>query len=847
MPYVPLEWLAEHVEVPAGTSAADLAAALVKVGLEPEQIVPAKVTGDLVVGRVLTLSRKVQKNGKTIGYARVDVGSFNDAPGEGAEPSELPSRGIICGAPNLEEGQHVLVALPGTVLPGDFQIAARKTYGHISDGMICSEVELGLGDDHDGIIVLDEYLAGEIPPVGTNMLSALGLSTELLEINITPDRGYCFSMRGVAREYGHSTGGEFTDPVSLLSPPTGSADGGFGVEVRDDAPLHGNVGCTRFVARRVRGVDPNAPSPQWMQKRLAEAGMRSISLGVDVTNYVMLDLGQPLHGYDLGKMREPIVVRRARPGERLTTLDDVDRALDPQDLLITDDGGERVLGLAGVMGGASTEIDENTTDVLIEAAHFDPSSVARTARRHKLPSEAAKRFERGVDTNLQHYAAQYAADLLVEYGGGEIEDVYTDLNETAAPAPVTLAADFPSRHVGVEYSPADVTEVLTAIGCTVEGVDPFVVTPPTWRPDLTEDVDLVEEVARLKGYDAIPSVLPVAASDGGLTPDQQRRRAVARAYAEHGLIEVLSYPFVGDTYSRIGVPEDDPRRNMVRLANPLADDAPYMRSTLLSTLIEVARRNVGRGNALALVEFGQVTQKAGEIPVSPLPALAVKPSDGDLAAIRSTVPSQPLHVAGIAAGPLTAGGALGTPRAVDWADAIEFAQLAGRTVGVEIAVRGAEYAPWHPGRCAELLVDSAVMGHAGELHPAVLEELDLPARTVAFELDLDALFAAAPEGANQVRAIPTFPPAKEDLALVMDVSVPAARALAVVREAAGSLAEEVRLFDDYRSEQLGEDKKSLAFALKLRAPDRTLSAEETAAVREAVIAAAASELGAHLR
>ena len=261
MPYVPFEWLAEHVEVPSGTTAKDLAASLVKVGLEPEQIVPAKVTGDLVVGRVLTKVTETHSNGKSVNYCRVDVGAFNDAPGSGKETSDLPSRGIICGAHNFDAGQHVVVALPGTVLPGPFAIGARKTYGHISDGMICSELELGLGDDHDGIIVLEEYLEGEIPAPGTILLEMLGLGSELLEINITPDRGYCFSMRGVAREYAHSTGGVFTDPVSLLSPPPGGAAGGFGVEVRDDVPLHGNAGCDRFVARRVRGVDPQAPSP----------------------------------------------------------------------------------------------------------------------------------------------------------------------------------------------------------------------------------------------------------------------------------------------------------------------------------------------------------------------------------------------------------------------------------------------------------------------------------------------------------------------------------------------------------------------------------------------------------
>ncbi len=850
MPYVPLEWLAEHVELPGETTATTLAADLVKVGLEPEQIVPAAVTGHLVVGRVLR-QEHLDHKGKTISYSRVDVGEeHNDEPGTGAEPSDLPSRGIICGAPNLAEGQHVLVALPGTTLPGDFQIGARKTYGHISDGMICSERELGLGDDHAGILVLEEFLGeGNIPPVGTNMLGPLGLGTDLLEINITPDRGYCFSMRGVAREYSHSTGATYTDPVSRITPPPADpASPGFPVSLEDPQPLHGNPGATRFVLRTVRGVDPGAPSPDWMKRRLTEAGMRPISLAVDITNYVMLDLGQPLHAYDLGLMKAPMVVRRARPGERLTTLDDQDRRLDPEDLLITDDGGERVLGLAGVMGGASTEINPATTDVLVEAFHFDPSTIARTARRHKLPSEAAKRFERGVDPQLAPYAAQRVVDLLVEYGGGTADPAVTDVDMTTPPAPIVMDGLLPARHVGVDYSIEQVTELLEQIGCTVtRSGNELTVTPPSWRPDLTMGVDLVEEVARLAGYDSIPSVVPPAPAGRGLTPTQRRRRAVLRALAEHGLHEVLSYPFVGDIHTTLGVPADDPRRTMVRLANPIADDQPFLRSTILASLVETARRNVGRGNPLAVMEAGMVTRATSAPGASPLPPVALRPDDDVLAAIRDAVPSQPWHLAAIAAGPLAPGGALGSVRAVDWADAIELAQLVGRTVGIELEPQAATYAPWHPGRCAALRIGEQVVGHAGELHPKVLEELDLPERTIAFELDLDAVFAAVPEDQHQVEPVSTFPAAKEDIALVMDASIPAASALAVVRRAAGPLAEEVRLFDEYRSGALGEELKSLAFALRLRAPDRTLAAEEIAAVRADVIAAAEEELGARLR
>ncbi|MGN0110071.1 MAG: phenylalanine--tRNA ligase subunit beta, partial [Cellulosimicrobium funkei] len=479
MPYVAIDWLGDHVELPAGLTAERLAADLVRVGLEEEAIHGAAVTGPLVVGRVLEMTPEPQKNGKTINWCLVDVGpEHNAAEIKGVEPADVPAggaRGIVCGAHNFAPGDLVVVALPGSVLPGPFPIASRKTYGHVSDGMICSQRELGLGEDHDGIIVLPRlgYAAEDLTP-GQDAVALLGLGDEVLEINVTPDRGYAFSYRGVAREFSHSTGARFTDPGlpgSLPTPPPAATPDGFPVEVDDAAPVHGVVGCDRFVTRVVRGLDPAAQTPAWMQRRLTASGMRPISLAVDVTNYVMLDLGQPLHAYDLEKVAAPVVVRRAAPGERLTTLDDVDRALDPEDLLITDspDGarGARVLGLAGVMGGASSEVGPETTAVLVEAAHFDPVTVARTSRRHKLSSEAAKRFERGVDPLLPAVAAQRVVDLLVELGGGTADPAVSGLDRVTAPAPIHLPVGEAERLVGVPYTLEQVVGTLGAIGCAV--------------------------------------------------------------------------------------------------------------------------------------------------------------------------------------------------------------------------------------------------------------------------------------------------------------------------------------------------------------------------------------------
>ena len=870
MPYVPLEWLRQYVQVRPGTDAAALAADLVKVGLEEEQIVPARVTGPLVVGKVLTQEPKEQSNGKVINYCRVDVGEqYNDAPGTGKEPSELPSRGIICGAHNFKPGDSVVVSLPGAVLPGDFKIAARKTYGHISDGMICSAAELGFPDDgKHGIIVLDErYPEGEVPAPGTDALPLLGLDDEVVEINVTPDRGYCFSMRGVAREYSHSTGGAYQDPADTTNAdfyPQGlQAPGNDGprVEVNDEAPINGVPGCDRYVARLVEGVNPNAPTPDWMSRRLQASGMRSISLAVDVTNYVMLELGQPLHAFDADKLTLPLVVRRAQVGEKLTTLDDVERVLDPQDLVIADgEGGSRVLAIAGVMGGATSEVTETTTNVLIEAAHFHPVSVARSARRHKLPTESSKRFERGVDYQLAPVAAQRAADLLVRYGGGSYGPI-TEIDRTQAPAPIEFALDAASRLTGVDYPREQVVGLLREIGCQVndDGGATVQVSAPSWRPDLTGSAELVEEIARLDGYDNIPVQLPVAPAGTGLTFAQRARRDIVRTVAEQGLTQVLSYPFVGDIYDRLELPADDERRQAVRIANPLADDAPLLRTSVLDSLIDVAVRNVSRGiGDVALYEVGNVTTSAGVVP-APIPGVAQRPSQAEIEALAAGTPRQRLHLGAILCGQHGYSGVLQHVRNWDWADAVELVRDIASLLGVKLHVANAERAPWHPGRCAEIRIVvptknptrpqiGEVIGYAGELHPRIVKKLGLPERACAVELDLDALIErSSSQPVVKAQPVSTYPAAKEDFAFVVDEATPSQEVAAAIIIAGGKLLDDVRLFDVYRGPQLGPGRKSLAFSVRLRASDHTLSASETEAARARIIKQVGKYTGAKLR
>jgi len=841
---VPIAWLGDHVALPDGLTAEQLAADLVRVGLEEEAIhSTGDVSGPLVVGHVLSRTPEPQKNGKTINWCSVDVGE--------GEP-----RGIVCGAHNFEAGDHVVVALPGAVLPGGFEIAARRTYGHVSDGMICSARELGIGEDHAGIIVLSRLgLSDEDTPAGADAKPLLGIGEQVLEVNVTPDRGYCFALRGIAREYALSTGAAFTDRGARTPADLAPVSGGFGVELADEAPIDGVAGCDRFVAVTVRGTRATASSPAWLQRRLAQAGMRPINLAVDVTNYVMLDLGQPTHAYDAAGLTAPIVVRRARPGERLETLDGVDRVLHPEDLLITDspDGpGSRIVGLAGVMGGEESGVGDATTDVVIEAAHFDAVSIARTARRHRISSEASKRFERGVDPQLPRVAARTVAELIVRYGGGAVDEAATDVDRTAEPSVIALDPALPARLVGVPYSPDEVRATVESLGCTVG--DDFVVTVPSWRPDLRVGVDLVEEVARLRGYDAIPSAVPPAPAGRGLTRSQRVRRVVADRLVADGLVQVLSYPFVGaDQWDAMGLAADDPRRVAVRVANPISEAQPFLRTDVLSTLLDTARRNVARGQGdLAVFEAGLVVLGA-DAPGAPALPGGVLPSDDQLTALAAAIPEQPRHLAALLAGARDRGGWWGAGRPADHTDALALVGAVAELVGVAVRCVADARAPFHPGRCARVeTVGGVVVGHAGELHPAVVAAHDLPPRTVAFELDLDAMLAAA--DAEPVQAIPvsTFPVAKEDVALVVDAAVPAADVLAAVRAGAvaseaGDVLEDARLFDVYAGGQVGEGKRSLAFALRLRAADRTLTASETAAVRDAVVAEANRRFGATLR
>ncbi|MCD0450707.1 phenylalanine--tRNA ligase subunit beta [Actinocorallia sp. API 0066] len=809
----PLSWLREYAALPAGVTGRELAAKLIAAGLEVETVEEADITGPIVTGRVLAIEELTEFK-KPIRWCQVDVGN--------PEPQNL-----ICGARNFAVGDTVVVVLPGAVLPGGFAVGARKTYGRVSEGMICSLRELGIGDDHDGILVLPEDTG-----VGVDAIELLGLADDVLDIAVTPDRGYALSIRGLAREAAIAYGVAFTDPADVPIPDEGPSY---------PASIEATDVCDRFVLRRVSGFDPAAPSPLWLRTRLFRCGVRPVSLAVDVTNYLMLELGQPLHAFDAAKLTGEVVVRRARAGESLETLDHVKRTLDPGDLMITDGSG--VISIAGAMGGLHTEIDGSSTEVVIEAAHFDPVSVARTVRRHRLHSEASYRFERGVDRELPLAASLRAVRLLAELGGARVVPGATVAEAPVEPVTITIPVSHPERVAGVEYSRETVVRRLEQVGCTVAGDDPITVTPASWRTDLTDPNDLAEEVIRLEGYDAIPERAPRPSAGRGLTSRQRLRRRVGRVLAATGHSEVLSYPFTSvKDFDALLLPVDDARRGALRLANPLSEDEPLLRTTLLPGLLRTAARNLGRGQTdLALFETGLVYRPkdgAGKVPAY---GVEHAPSEAELAAIEAALPDQPHRVAVLVAGAAEPAGWWGAGRRAGWQDAIEAARLIAREAGVELRVTADRHEPWHPGRCAALWHGDVLVGHAGELHPRVVQHYGLPERASAVELELDRL----PDGHSPTAPpVSTYPVATRDVALIVPANTPAATVEAALAEGAGDLLESLRLFDVYTGDQVGEGNKSLAYALRLRAPDRTLTAEEASTARDAAIARATELTGA---
>jgi len=828
---VPYSWLREVVAAGApgwDVAPGDLEQTLVRIGHEVEEVITlGPVDGPLRVGRVAAIEELTGFK-KPIRACLVDVGDDQEHE-------------IVCGASNFVVGDLVVVALPGTRLPGGFAITARKTYGRNSDGMICSAAELGLGADHSGILVLPP---GTAQP-GADGAGVLDLDDVAFHLAITPDRGYCMSVRGLAREIACAYDLNFVDPASNQVVPQLPVDGPAW-----PLTVQAETGVRRFALRPVTGIDPAAVSPWWLQRRLLLCGIRPTSPAVDATNYVMLELGHPMHAHDRNRITGGLGVRFARPGETVVTLDDIERRLDPADVLIVDEVATAAIG--GVMGAASTEVRADSTDVLLEAAVWDAAAVSRTQRRLHLPSEAARRYERAVDPAISVAALDRCATLLADIAGGAVSPTLTDWrgdpphDDWSLPR-IRIAVDLPDRVAGVAYAPGTTARRLTQIGAVVaENDDILMVTPPSWRPDLLQPADLVEEVMRLEGLEVIPSVLPSAPAGRGLTAVQKRRRAIGKALAQSGYVEILPTPFLpAGVFDLWGLPADDPRRTTTQLLNPLEADRPQLATTLLPALLEALGRNVSRGLVdVALFALAQVVQPTEQTRGVGLIPVDRRPTDAEIAMLDASLPRQPQHVAAVLAGLREPRGPWGPGRRVEAADAFEAVRIIARASGVDVNLRAAQYLPWHPGRCAEVLVGQTPVGYAGQLHPGVVERSSLPKGTCAIELNLDAIPTV--EALPAPRVSP-FPAVFQDVSLVVSADVPARAVEDAVREGAGELLEDIQLFDVFTGPQIGEDRKSLTFALRFRAPDRTLTEDDATAARDAAVRCAAERAGAVLR
>jgi phenylalanyl-tRNA synthetase beta chain len=797
---VPLSWLADHVdvEVPAET----LAERLTFAGIEIETI--HRVGDDLagiVTARVLEV--EPHPDADRLVLVRIDAGGDD--------------RWVVCGARNFAPGDVVPWAAPGAKLPGGVEIGRRTVRGAVSDGMLASARELGVFDDHSGILVLPPDT-----PVGADVVEAVGLRDSVLDVKTAPNRGDILSMRGIAREAAVLCGTELK-PLDLAVPETGPPTAKLASVAVEDTE-----GCPLYAARVVEGLDAARPAPLWMARRLYLYGQRPLGAVVDVTNYLLLDQGQPLHAFDLDRVPgQRIVVRRAGEGETLRTLDGRDRRLTAQDTVIT--SGERALALAGIMGGEDTEVRPDTTRVLIESAHFPPATVRRTMRRLGMHTEGGQRWARGVDPAGAEPVCDQAAALMAALAGGTVATgrlrAGPGVGEREA---IRLDWARSSRRLGAPADPEFAAARLRGFGCRTEVADRRTVlaVPPSWRFDLELWADLEEEVARSWGYDQIPATLP-GATGGRLAASQRLRRQAREVLAGMGVTEVQSYPFLSQAaFDRLGLPADDPRRQTLRLANPISEEAPELRTTMLPGLAEAARRNLARGlEGVAIYELGAVflPDPERELPDEPL-ILGILLA-GQRAAGRFDDPRQPF----------------------DFADAKGVVEGLVDALGVPgVGYRAEQPPPFHPGRCAGVFLEDLPVGACGQLHPRVAADLELPAASFAVELELDALLAAVPPMRPAATPSP-YPELSFDVAFLVPPGVAEADLEAVLAEAGGELLARLTLFDAYQGPPLPPGPRNLAYRVALQAPDRTLTDADGAAVRDRMAALAAERLQAVLR
>jgi phenylalanyl-tRNA synthetase beta chain len=808
---VPYSWLREYCD--PGVPPAELADRLVMTGTEVERIdvVGPPSPDNFVIGKV---TEAVQHpDADRLRVCTVDVGE--DGP-----------RTIVCGAPNVGAGQTVAVALPGALMPGGEKLRKAKLRGVASEGMILAADELEINEDHEGIMVLDGGLAP-----GTALAEALPLAEPVLEIEVTPNRSDCFGVYGVAREVHAVTGADLATAPWAQEPP---AEGAGKAEDFASITVQAPDLCPRFTARVFTDVKVG-PSPLWLQERLSAAGQRPISNIVDITNYVMLMTAQPLHAYDLDKVPGgELIVRTARPGEKMTTLDGVERELDAETVLVCDREGPT--GIAALMGGQVSEVSDTTTTVLLEVANWNGTNVLETSRRLGLRSEASARFEKQLHPDLCLRAQAVASRLMVELCGAKLVPGTIDV---AAPEPPPRTLRLRGARVtgilGMEIPQSDQRAYLERMSFEVlsDGEDIEVTVPPDRYYDVTREIDLIEEVGRLHGLENLPTTLPTVGEGkvGRLNRTQRLRRRAEDELRDLGFDQIVGWSFTDPGEARrLRIEEPDPRADPILVANPLSDEGAAMRTTLLGSLLDVAARNLARGReAVALFEAGAVYLRG-------TPPTEGGPLAGNFPGKTPAPVTEPHRYGALAVGPLVPKSWRGGGEPVDfYAMKAVLEALASGLGCPPLSFEPASEPFLHPGRSAKVSVAGTTIGWLGEVHPLVCRTWDIAA-AVGFEIDAAPLLAAAALGEETFEDVTTFPAARRDIAVVVPADAAAADVVAAVRAGGGELLRGVEVFDLYAGEQLGEGKKSLALALEFRAADRTLTDEEVEAVRGSILA-----------
>ncbi|MBB5355227.1 phenylalanyl-tRNA synthetase beta chain [Anoxybacillus mongoliensis] len=802
--FVSYKWLQQYVDL-TGITAKELADRITKAGIEVESVeVRNKGIQGVVIGHVL--EREQHPNADKLSKCLVDIGE--------GEPVQ-----IICGAPNVAKGQKVAVAKVGAVLPGNFKIKRAKLRGEESNGMICSLQELGV----ESKLVPKEYADGIFvfpsdAPVGADALELLYLDDEVLELGLTPNRADCLSMIGVAYEVAAILGRSVKLPAIELHENNESVHDY--ISVRVDAPEDNPL----YAGRIVKNVKIG-PSPLWMQARLMAAGIRPHNNVVDITNYILLEYGQPLHAFDYDRLgSKEIVVRRAKAGETIETLDDVERTLTEDHLVITN--GKEPVALAGVMGGANSEVCDETVNVFIEAAYFNGATIRQAVKDHGLRSESSTRFEKGIDPARTKEALDRAAALMAEYASGEVVGGVVEVNTlTKKEVVVTITLDRINRVLGTTITKEEVGGILTNLQFTfTEDNGTFTIAVPSRRRDIAIEEDIIEEVARLYGYDHLPATLPIGeAKPGKLTPYQAKRRHVRRYLEDAGLFQAITYSLTNEAKATMFALET---AQPIRLALPMSEERSVLRQSLVPHLLEAASYNRARQvENVALYEIGSVYLANGE----------------------NELPNEKERLAGVLTGVWHVHLWQGEKKAVDFYVVKGILDGLFALLGLEnrIEYKQAKREHLHPGRTAEILLDHKTIGFVGQLHPNVQKQFDLK-ETYVFELDLEALLKA--EVADiRYTAIPRFPSITRDIALVVDEHIVAGELQKAIIAAGGELLKDVSIFDVYKGDRLPDGKKSLAFSLRYYDPERTLTDEEVTNVHEQVIKAVEQQFGATLR